>query len=72
MEFGLFKQGAMGAAPMEWTDIESWVNLMHINLHPEEVKTIRDASHVYVNWLSKSKAMDCPAPYPDVVLNAKI
>ena len=72
MELGLFKHGAMGPVPMDWIDIQAWLSITQLTVHPEEARTMIDASRTYVSWLTKSKDMDCGAPYPDVVLNAKI
>lgn len=56
----------MGMQPLDWLDIAAWINLMNADLHPEEVKILRDLSNAFVSWTNKSKAQDCPAPYKEV------
>ena len=65
MEVGLYKHGGMGIAPLDWVDIMAWHSLNGITLHPLEAKIIFDASRIYVEWVSKAKDLNCPAPFPE-------
>lgn len=65
LELGLFKNGQMGLAPIDWIDIQAWVNLTGLDIHPEEVRILKDLSCVYIGQLGKSKKIDCSAPYQE-------
>ena len=64
-ELGLFKNGAMGMTPLDWVDVSAWVSLMNVDLHPEEIKILRELSYAFVSWTNKAKEQNCPAPYGD-------
>ena len=65
LELGLFKNGQMGIVPVDWVDISAWLNLVCLDLHPEEIKIIRTLSIAYVAQTRKSKEQTCPAPYKE-------
>ena len=55
----------MGMQPLDWLDIAAWKDLMNVDLHPEEIKILREMSFAFVSWTQKAKAQDCPAPYKE-------
>ena len=65
LELGLFKNGQSGIVPVDWVDIQAWLNLVCLDLHPEEIKIIRMLSIAYVSQMHKSKEQNCPAPYKE-------
>lgn len=65
MDVGLYKHGTMGVSPLDWIDIAAWQDLNGLSLHPQEAKIIFDVSRVYVEWVSKAKDENCPAPFPE-------
>jgi len=52
--------------PLDWLDIAAWLSLMNVDLHPEEIKILREMSFTFVSWTNKSKVQDCPAPYKEL------
>ena len=63
LEIGLCKSSGMGIAPIDWVDINAWVELTGTAIHPEEARIIRGLSSTFVTQTSKSKKQDCPAPF---------
>ena len=67
LEVGLFKHGGMGLTPLDWVDIQAWIKLTGLEVHPEEIKILKALSASYIIQLNKSKKSDCPAPFLEEV-----
>ena len=63
LEFGLTKAGAMGAVPMDWPDLVAWLQLMRVTLHPEECRTMIEASRAFTAQVNRNSEENDPAPY---------
>lgn len=62
-EVGLSKSGMAGIVPIDWADIESWVNVTDTCLETWEAKAIMNLSREYCYQFSISSDPKCPPPY---------
>lgn len=63
MEIGPMASGGMGHAPLGWTAIKDWQELVGVELNPWEARTIRLLSRDFVDQMNKSREATCPAPF---------
>lgn len=63
MEIGPNVLTGMGAAPLQWSDLQHWQTLTGIELNPWEATTLHSLSRDWVGQSNKSRAENCPAPY---------
>ena len=45
--------GMSGPNPLTWTDIESWRNILDIQINPLEVELIKEIDSAYLEYLAK-------------------
>jgi hypothetical protein len=62
-DIGLAKSGGMGAVPIDWVDIKSYMDCTGTKLNYYETKKIRELSKVYVSQLNSSKDESTPPPF---------
>lgn len=62
-EAGTMQSNGMGAVPLTWQEIESWLNTTERDLSIWEKLTIREMSEVYVSEFITASAKDAAAPY---------
>lgn len=75
-EAGLCMSNGMGAVPLTWQEIESWLRTTELRLTVWEKMSIREMSEAYVAELGKSTNKYCAAPFvqpvPDTLDRAAI
>lgn len=62
-DVGPTQSGAMGEAPLSYTELLAWQTQAGLQLQPWEVSLLRRLSHDYLMAASAARAADCPAPY---------
>lgn len=55
---GMYSSGMNGPVPIEWGQIESWSNLMGVQLTPGECEAIKGLSAEYCGQYGKSSDLD--------------
>lgn len=71
-EAGLMSSNGMGAVPLSWQEIESWLDVTELRLTVWEKLTIREMSDAYVAALHQSTGKHDPAPYVPAVTPEEI
>ena len=66
-EVGPVCSGAAGPAPLTFTEIAAWQEVMGLDLSPWELGMLRKLSIVYISMSEQAKHPSCPQPWlPDV------
>lgn len=65
-EAGLFMTNGMGAIPLTWQEIESWLRVNELPLSLEERLLIKALSDAYVTELNQASTKDRPAPFVEI------
>jgi hypothetical protein len=62
-EAGLFESNGMGAVPLSWTELHSWLRCTELSLSNWEILSLKQMSEAYVGELNQADKKDRPAPY---------
>jgi hypothetical protein len=71
-EAGLVMSNGMGANPLTWQEIESWLRVTELELSVWEKLTIREMSEAYCTELAKSTDKHAAPPFtPPAILSPR-
>ena len=62
-EAGLLTSNGMGASPLTWAEIESWLRCTQLELTTWEILLVKQMSEVYVGEYSQASEKARPAPF---------
>lgn len=62
-EAGLFESSGMGAMPLSWKELNSWLYCTSLQLSTWEILTIKSMSEAYVSEYNQASEKDRTAPY---------